>query len=70
MPSDIASNSAQRISELSARITSAQSRTPADGQDRLAIAQQAAQWNEEKSYQSGAGSFPNPFNPPGQSNRK
>jgi hypothetical protein len=53
MPVDIASNHAQRISELNARITAAQSRTPADAQERVSIAQQAATWNDEVSVLSG-----------------
>jgi hypothetical protein len=39
-------------------------------QQRVSNATVITQLNEEKSYQSGVGSFPNPFNPPGLSNRK
>jgi hypothetical protein len=53
MPVDIASTHAQRISELNTRITSAQSRVPADGQERVSIATQVATWNDEVSVLSG-----------------
>jgi hypothetical protein len=53
MPVDKADTPAQRITELNNRITAAQSRVPADGQERVAIAQQVATWNDEVSVLSG-----------------
>jgi len=53
MAVDIASNPMQRISELNTRITAAQSRVPADVQERVAIAQHVATWNDEVSVLSG-----------------
>ena len=73
MPADIASTTAQRVTELTNRITSYQNVATPPASDygaRIALADCVATANEEKAYQSGAGSFPNPFNPPGLSNRK
>jgi hypothetical protein len=53
MATDIAGNPHDRVAELNTRITAAQSRTPADGQERVSIATQAAQWNDEVSVLSG-----------------
>jgi hypothetical protein len=67
-----ASNPAERVVELSAQIVAYQSEQTASTDPIIkAICGDIIQQNtKEKAYQSGAGSFPNPFNPPGQSNRK
>jgi hypothetical protein len=72
MPADIASTTAQRITELQSWQTAYGNAGTAstDLKVKVDAGDCATKCKEEVAYQSGAGSFPNPFNPPGQSNRK
>lgn len=75
MPADIASTTAQRIVELNGFLTAYNSEAAASSDLKVKVdaGDNAVKALEERGYQSGgspSSGNPNPFNPPGISNRK